>query len=49
MTDIELEAATGDRPDLGEGITVAYTIPAEVRMAEHNRESQVLICLFFTD
>lgn len=49
MTDTELQAATGARPDLPEGITVAYTIPAEVRMAEHSTESQVFIRLFFTD
>lgn len=30
MTDTELQAATGTKPDLPEGITVAYTIPAEV-------------------
>ncbi|XP_003968079.2 ubiquitin-like modifier-activating enzyme 5 [Takifugu rubripes] len=29
VTDAELQAATGDRPELPEGITVAYTIPAE--------------------
>ncbi|TNM96593.1 hypothetical protein fugu_016254 [Takifugu bimaculatus] len=29
VTDAELQAATGDRPDLPEGITVAYTIPEE--------------------
>lgn len=49
VTDTELQAATGARPDLPEGITVAYTIPAEVRMAEHSTESQVFIRLFFTD
>lgn len=47
VTDTELQAATGARPDLPEGITVAYTIPAKVRMPEHNTESQVLICLRF--
>lgn len=31
VTDTELQAATGAKPDLPEGITVAYTIPAEVR------------------
>lgn len=31
VTDAELQAATGTVPDLPEGITVAYTIPAEVR------------------
>lgn len=30
VTDSELQAATGTKPDLPEGITVAYTIPAEV-------------------
>ncbi|CAG04287.1 unnamed protein product, partial [Tetraodon nigroviridis] len=29
VTDTELQAATGARPDLKEGITVAYTIPAK--------------------
>uniref|UniRef100_A0A8C9ZSI2 Ubiquitin-like modifier-activating enzyme 5 n=1 Tax=Sander lucioperca TaxID=283035 RepID=A0A8C9ZSI2_SANLU len=29
VTDAELQAASGDVPDLPEGITVAYTIPAE--------------------
>lgn len=29
MTDTELQAASGTVPDLPEGITVAYTIPAE--------------------
>lgn len=42
VTDAELQAATGARPDLPEGITVAYTIPAEVRMARHNTAPQVL-------
>lgn len=32
VTDTELQAATGAKPDLPEGITVAYTIPAEVRI-----------------
>lgn len=32
VTDTELQAATGTKPDLPEGITVAYTIPAEVRI-----------------
>lgn len=49
VTDTELQAATGARPDLPEGITVAYTIPAQVRMAKHNTESQVLISFFFTN
>lgn len=49
MTDTELQAATGARPDLPEGISVAYTIPAEVRMAEHNTASQVSNRLFGTD
>ncbi|XP_070784235.1 ubiquitin-like modifier-activating enzyme 5 isoform X2 [Enoplosus armatus] len=30
VTDMELQAASGTVPDLPEGITVAYTIPAEV-------------------
>lgn len=42
VTDAELQAATGARPDLPEGITVAYTIPAEVRMFQHNTAPQVL-------
>lgn len=32
VTDTELQAATGAKPDLPEGITVAYTIPAEVSL-----------------
>lgn len=30
VTDAELQAASGSVPDLPEGITVAYTIPAKV-------------------
>lgn len=46
VTDTELEAATGVRPDLPEGITVAYTIPAEVRVAQHITASQVLTSFY---
>lgn len=49
VTDTELQAATGDRPDLPEGITVAYTIPAEVRVAQHIAASQVLTSFYHTD
>lgn len=36
VTDAELQAAIGTVPDLPEGITVAYTIPAEVSILQHN-------------
>lgn len=36
VTEAELEAATGVVPDLPEGITVAYTIPAEVSIYKDN-------------
>lgn len=49
VTDAELQAATGDRPDLPEGITVAYTIPAEVRVAQHITASQVLTSFYHRD
>lgn len=48
VTDTELQAATGVRPDLPEGITVAYTIPAEVRVAQHITASQVLTSFYHT-
>lgn len=37
VTDAELQAASGTGPDLPEGITVAYTIPAEVSVLWHSR------------
>lgn len=49
VTDTELQAATGARPDLPEGITVAYTIPAEVSVAQHDTASQVLTSFYRTD
>lgn len=42
VTDKELEAASAPAPDLPEGITVAYTIPAEVR--EGSTHSLLRMC-----
>lgn len=49
MTDTELQAATGTKPDLPEGITVAYTIPAEVRMQINQNLDVVEIAIWESD
>lgn len=46
MTDTELQAATGTKPDLPEGITVAYTIPAEVSSLRQKHNFPELQCKF---
>lgn len=38
VTEMELEAASGTKPDLPEGITVAYTIPAAVSITQYHFE-----------
>lgn len=48
VTDTELQAATGARPDLPEGITVAYTIPAQVWAQRRITSADFFfVCLFF--
>lgn len=46
VTDTELQAATGTKPDLPEGITVAYTIPAEVSSLQQKHNFPELQCKF---
>lgn len=36
ITEAELEAASGPKPDLPEGITVAYTVPEKVHRYMNN-------------